>query len=189
MCFQCGKPEHFVADCPKKTENKDSYKDGYKDQSSKDDKYRSRREHKHKDERRARKKDSRDKKARAMVGVSNVDSSSAYSSSSSSSSEDKGDRRKNKKASKNLSGLSCFAGDGFYGMARSSSSKKSHQSDSNSDSKDEVHDELLFLHVENEHLGKLLDNRDDMLREAKKMRKELRVSLIDARNRVTELET
>jgi hypothetical protein len=34
----------------------------------------------------------------------------------------------------------------------------------------------------------LLDNRDDMLREAKKMRKELRVSLEDARNRVVELE-
>jgi hypothetical protein len=36
---------------------------------------------------------------------------------------------------------------------------------------DEVRDELPFLHEENEHLGKLLDNRDDMLREAKKMRK------------------
>jgi hypothetical protein len=35
----------------------------------------------------------------------------------------------------------------------------------------------------------LLDNRDDMLREAKKMRKELRASLEDARNRVAELET
>jgi hypothetical protein len=57
------------------------------------------------------------------------------------------------------------------------------------DSKDEVHDELLFLHVENEHLGKLLDNHDDMLRETKKMRKELRASLEDARNQVAELET
>jgi hypothetical protein len=35
----------------------------------------------------------------------------------------------------------------------------------------------------------LLDNRDDILREAKKMRKELRASLEDARNRVAELET
>jgi hypothetical protein len=24
-CFQCGKPGHFVADCPEKVENKDSY--------------------------------------------------------------------------------------------------------------------------------------------------------------------
>jgi hypothetical protein len=35
----------------------------------------------------------------------------------------------------------------------------------------------------------LLDNRDDMLREAKKMGKELRASLEDARTRVAELET
>jgi hypothetical protein len=35
----------------------------------------------------------------------------------------------------------------------------------------------------------LLDNYDDMLREAKKMRKELRASQEDARNRVAELET
>jgi hypothetical protein len=35
----------------------------------------------------------------------------------------------------------------------------------------------------------LLDNRDDMLREAKKMRKELRASLEDARTRVAKLET
>jgi hypothetical protein len=42
-----------------------------------------------------------------------------------------------------------------------------------------VRDELPFLHKENERLGTLLDNRDDMLREAKKMRKELRASLED----------
>jgi hypothetical protein len=45
------------------------------------------------------------------------------------------------------------------------------------------------LRQENERLGFLLDNRDDMLREAKKMRKELRASLEDARTRVIELET
>jgi hypothetical protein len=45
------------------------------------------------------------------------------------------------------------------------------------------------LHQENEELGKLLDNRDDMVREAKKMRKDLRAFLDDARNRVAELET
>jgi hypothetical protein len=74
-------------------------------------------------------------------------------------------------------------------MALSSGSKKSNQSDSNSDSGDEVHDELLFLCQENEWLGLLLDNHDDMLREAKKMRKVLRASLEDARTRVAELET
>jgi hypothetical protein len=35
----------------------------------------------------------------------------------------------------------------------------------------------------------MLDNRDDMLREAKKKRKELWASLEDARNHVAELET
>jgi hypothetical protein len=90
-CFQCGKPGHFVADCPEKVENKD----GYKRKSRMDGKYWSRRDHKskhknkHKDERRSRKKESQGK-ARAMVGASDVDSSSAYSTSSSSSSEDKG---------------------------------------------------------------------------------------------------
>jgi hypothetical protein len=74
-------------------------------------------------------------------------------------------------------------------MALSSGSKKSHQSDSDSDSQDEVRDELPFLRQENERLGLLLDNRDDMLREKKKMRKELRASLEDARTRVVELET
>jgi chromosome segregation ATPase len=52
-----------------------------------------------------------------------------------------------------------------------------------------VRDELPFLRQENERLGSLLDNRDDMLREAKKMRKELRASLECARTRVAELET
>jgi hypothetical protein len=124
-----------------------------------------------------------------MVGASDVDSSSAYPTSSSSSSEDEGDRRKGRKLSKNLSRLSCFARDGFCTMALSSGSNKSNQSDSDSDSDDEVRDELPFLRQENEQFGLLLDNRDDMLREAKKMRKELRASLEDARTRVAESET
>jgi hypothetical protein len=45
------------------------------------------------------------------------------------------------------------------------------------------------LREENERLGKLLGNCDDMLTEVKKMRKELRASLEDARNCVAELET
>jgi hypothetical protein len=74
-------------------------------------------------------------------------------------------------------------------MALSSGNKKSTQSDSDSDSDDEVRNELPFLRQKNERLGLLLDNHDDMLREAKKMRKELRASLEDARTRVAELET
>jgi hypothetical protein len=125
-CFQCGKPGHFVADCPEKVENKS----GYKHKSRTNGKYRSRCDHKskhknkHRDERRSRKKESRGK-AEAMVGATDVDSGSAYSTSSSSSSEDEGDRRKSRKSSKNLSGLSCFARDGFCTMALSSGSKKS----------------------------------------------------------------
>jgi hypothetical protein len=189
-CFQCGKPGHFVADYPEKVENKDSYKH----KSKTEGKYRSRHDHKHKhkskhkDELRSRKKDGRGK-ARAMVGASDVDSSSAYSTSSSSNSEDEGDRRKGRKSPKNLSGLSCFARDGFCTMALRSGSKKSNQSDSDSNSDDEVRDGLPFLRRENERLGLLLDNRDDMFREAKKMRKEHRASLEDARTRVAELET
>jgi hypothetical protein len=173
-----------------KVENKDSYKH----KSRMDGKYRLRRDHKskhknkHKDERRSRKKEGRGK-ARAMVGARDVGSSSAYSNSSSSNSEDEGDRRKSRKSSKNLSGLSCFARDGFCTMALSSSSKKSTQSGSDSESDDEVRDELPFLCQENERLGSLLNNCDDMLREAKKMRKELRASLEDARTRVAKLET
>jgi hypothetical protein len=94
---------------------------------------------------------------------------------------DEGDRCKGRKSSNNLSGPSCFARDGFCTMALSSGSTKSNQSDSDSDSDDEVHDELPFLRQENERLGLLIDNRDDMLREAKKMREELRASLEDAR--------
>jgi hypothetical protein len=43
-CFECGKPGHFITDCPEKVENKDSYKH----KSRSDGKYRSRRDHKSK---------------------------------------------------------------------------------------------------------------------------------------------
>jgi hypothetical protein len=149
-CFQCGKPGHFVVDCLEKVKNMDNYKH----KSKTDGKYRSRRDHKskHKDERRSRNKESRGK-ARAMVGASDVDSSSANSTSSSSSIEDEGDWCTGRKSSKNLSGLSCFARDSFCTMELSSASKKSNQSDSDSDSDEEVQDELPFLHQENERLG------------------------------------
>jgi hypothetical protein len=118
-CFQCGKPGHFVADYPEKVKNKDNYKH----KSKTDGKYRSRCDHKHKHknkhkiERQSKKKDDRGE-AQVMVGASDIDSSFAYSTSSSSSSEDEGDRRKGRKSSKNLSGLSCLARDGFCTMAQ-----------------------------------------------------------------------
>jgi hypothetical protein len=43
-CFQCGKPGHFIADCPEKVDNRDNYKH----KSKTDGKYRSRRDHKRK---------------------------------------------------------------------------------------------------------------------------------------------
>jgi chromosome segregation ATPase len=79
--------------------------------------------------------------------------------------------------------------DDFCGMARSSSSKRSQKDASNLDSEDEVCDDLYSLCKENEELVDLLDNRDHMLREAKKLRKELRSLLEDATTRVAELET
>jgi hypothetical protein len=74
-------------------------------------------------------------------------------------------------------------------MALSFDSKNSTHSDSDSDSDNEVCDELPFSRQENERLVLLFDNHDDMLREAKKMRKELRASLEDARTTVAKLET
>jgi hypothetical protein len=56
-------------------------------------------------------------------------------------------------------------------------------------SEDELCDELSFLRKENKELLDLVDNRDHMLREAKKMWKELRALREDVRNRVAELET
>jgi predicted nucleic acid-binding Zn-ribbon protein len=74
-------------------------------------------------------------------------------------------------------------------MARSSSSKRSQKDASDLDSEDEVCDELSSLRKENEELVDLLDNHDNILREAKKLRNELRALLEDARTRVAELET
>jgi hypothetical protein len=130
-----------------------------------------------------------------------VDTSFIRQQSSSSSEEEEGDKKKKKKDfGKYLNGLCCSASktlrnynkkDGLCGMARRSSSKRSQKnaSDSNSDSEDEVCDELSSLRKENEELVDLLANRDHMLREAKNLSKELRALLEDARTRVAELET
>jgi hypothetical protein len=57
-CFQCGKPGHFIADCPEKVENKD----GYKHKSRTDGKYRSRRDHKSKNKNKNKASDDRGKR-------------------------------------------------------------------------------------------------------------------------------
>jgi hypothetical protein len=46
-CFQCGKPGHFVIDCPEKVENRDNYKH----KSKMDGKYQPRHDHKSKHKR------------------------------------------------------------------------------------------------------------------------------------------
>jgi chromosome segregation ATPase len=125
-----------------------------------------------------------------MKKSSDVESDSENMSSSSSDEDEEGDKKKN--LGKYLNDL-CVMGlsskDEFCDMACSSSSKKSQKDASDSNSKDEVCDELSSLRKENEELVDLLDNHDYMLREAKKRRKELRAFLEDARTRVAELET
>jgi hypothetical protein len=88
-----------------------------------------------------------------------------------------------------LNGLYCTASktsrnynkkDGLCSMARNSGAWHHKQ---------EGCDELSSLRKENEELVDLLGNRDHMLREAKKLKKELRALLEDARTRVVELET
>jgi hypothetical protein len=136
------------------------------------------------------------KKARSrekMKRSSDVESNSEDTSSSSSDEDEEDDKKKKKKnLGKYLNGLFVMGlslKDDFYGMARSFSSKRSQKDASDIGSEDEVCDELSSLRKENEELVDLLDNRDHMLREAKKLRKELRVLLEDARTRVAELET
>jgi DNA repair exonuclease SbcCD ATPase subunit len=126
-----------------------------------------------------------------MKRSSDIESDSEDTSSSSSD-EDEEDDKKKKNLGKYLNGL-CVTGlslkDDFCGMARSSSSKRSQKDTSDLDSEDEVCDEMSSLRKENEELVDLLDNRNHMLTEAKKLRKELRSLLEDARTRVAELAT
>jgi hypothetical protein len=176
-CFKCGKAGHYFAKCPK-ANNHDKHK--FKVRRKKSNK----KDHGH------------GKKTRAQENMkrsSDIESDSEDTSSSSSDEDEEDDKKKrNKNLGKYLNGL-CVTGlslkDDFCGMARSSSSMRSQKDTSDLDSEDEVCDELSSLRKENEELVDLLDNRDHMLREAKKLRKELRSLLEDARTRVAELET
>jgi hypothetical protein len=169
----------------------------YKAHPSREDKYSSKGKHfsksksKDKDKRRPSKGGYKKNKARAMVaGASDVDSSSSDAQSSSSSEDEDAGRRKGKKsASRNLSGLSCAAFEGFCGMAHSSSSKKSAKENSDSDSEDEVNRDPDSLLAEITRLNGLIDNRDSVLRDVKKMRKELRAQLENTCEKIGELES
>jgi hypothetical protein len=176
-CFKCGKPGHFFAECPKvNNHNKHKFKDKRKKSNKKD--------HGHGKKTWAREK---------MKRSSDIESDSEDTSSSSSDEDKEDDKKKRKKnLGKYLNGL-CVMGlrlkHVFCGMVHSSSSKRSQKDALDLDSEDDVCDELSSLRKENEELVDLLDNRDHMLREAKKLRKELISLLEDARTRVAELET
>jgi hypothetical protein len=180
-CYKCGKHGHFIAECPEAEENKYNMRE-YKAHSRCEDKY-SKGKHygksksKDKDKRRSSKGGHKKDKARAMVaGASDIDTSSSDAhSSSSSEDEDAGRRKVKKNASRNLSGLSCVALGGFCGMAHSSSSKKSKKEDTDFDSEDEVNRDPDSLLAEITRLNGLIDNRDSVLRDAKKMRRDLSV--------------
>jgi hypothetical protein len=176
-CFKCGKAGHYFADCPK-VNNHDKHK--FKDKRKKSKK----KDHGHGKKTRPREK---------MKRSSDIEFDSEDTSSSSSDEDKKDDKKKkNKNLGKYLNGL-CVTGlslkDDFCGMACSSNSKRSQKDASDLDSENEVCDELSSLRKENEELVELLDNRDHMHREAKKLRKELRALVEDDRTRVAELET
>jgi hypothetical protein len=169
-CFKCGKTGHFFTECSKLN---DDAKHKSKDK---------RRKSKKKDHGQERKTRSREK----MNKSSDVESDSEDTSSSSSDEEEEGEKKEEEeeqhKKKKNLRKYLndfCVMGlsskDDFYSMARSSSSKISQKDASDSDSEDEVRDELSSLRKDNEVLVKFLDNRNHMLREAKKHRKKLRL--------------
>jgi hypothetical protein len=164
----------------------------YKTHPRREDKYSSKGKHyskfksKDKDKRRLSKGGHKKDKARAMVvGASDIDTSSSDAHSSSSSEDEDAGRRKGKKnASRNLSGLSCVALGGFCGMAHSSSSNKSEKEDTDSDSQYEVNCDVDSLLAEITRLNGLIDNRDSVLRDATKMRRDLRAQLENASEKV-----
>jgi hypothetical protein len=74
-------------------------------------------------------------------------------------------------------------------MAHSTTSKKSNKDDSGSDSEEEVNNSPSFLIAENARLNDLLDNRDDVLRNTNKEKREYRSLLREAKEKVAELES
>jgi hypothetical protein len=74
-------------------------------------------------------------------------------------------------------------------MAHSSSSKKSEKEDSDSDLDDEVNRDPDSFLAEITRLNGLIDNCDSVLRDTKKMRKDLRAQLENASEKVGELES
>jgi hypothetical protein len=74
-------------------------------------------------------------------------------------------------------------------MAHSSSSKKGEKEDTDSYSKDEVNRDPDSLLAEITRLNGFIDNRDSVLRDAKKMRRDLRAQIENSSEKVGELES
>jgi hypothetical protein len=83
----------------------------------------------------------------------------------------------------------CFTTQGFCGVAHSSGSKRRRKGDSDLDSEDEVNTDPDFLLAENARLNELLDNRDDVLINTIKKKREYRSFLGEAKEKVVELES
>jgi hypothetical protein len=172
MCYQCRKHEHFITEFPEAMEVKPEQK------------HRPRTDHKHRSRDDYKGKKKSEQRPRKSGG--HIDSSSCYSSSSSGNEDE--NQHKGKRSSKNINGV-CFITQGFYGMAHSSTSKKSNKDDSNSDSEEEVNNDPSFLIAENARLNDFLDNRDDVLRKTYKEKREYRSLLGETKEKVVELES
>ena len=160
-----GKPKHDY----NKHRSRNDYKDKRKDNGE-----------------RRPKKSSRYKKktARAMVaGASDIDYTSSDASFNSNNEEEQERRKDKRHTGKNFTGLNFIAQGGFCGMAHSKKGGK-HNSDSNSDSEEEVRHDPNFLLEENARLNELLDNHDDVLRKTNKEKREFRSLLGDARTEI-----
>jgi chromosome segregation ATPase len=74
-------------------------------------------------------------------------------------------------------------------MAHNFECKKRQRNDSDSDSEDDVNNDLAFLIVENARLNELLKNHDDVLRKTNKEKREYMSLLGEAKEKVVELES
>lgn len=164
-CFKCGKPGHFIADCPDKNKPKGGYdyKDKDKDKKKKKKYY----------DREKKKKRKKAKACSFITSLSDVDSDDHDDSSSS---EEDDDRKAKKKGSKNINGL-CFYTNkkrgGYCVMAHDAIEHK----DDDSESKAEVSQTHEQLISEVNELNDCLLKQDNLIKKAARERSELKAEL------------